>query len=131
VIPLADQMAHFARSSIIVGTHGAGLANILFRRGAPMALVEMINRTKKDRHHFFQISTHCGFFYRATLNNSEQGDEQIASACADIDAVIVAVEESIEWESSEYDRLSAQPDDGFLLARTGLSEGCTRRSPIV
>lgn len=101
---LADQIAYFARSSIIVGPHGAGLANILFRYGAPMALVEMINPTKKYHHHFFQISTHCGYFYRATLNNAERGDEQIASACADIDAVIAAVEESIEWESSVYDR---------------------------
>ena len=103
-IPLADQIACFARSSIIVGPHGAGLANILFRYGAPMALVEMINPTKKYHHHFFQISTHCGYFYRATLNNTERGDEQTASACADIDAVIAAVGEAIEWESSVYDR---------------------------
>src|SRR4029079_13971177 len=38
MIPLADQIASFARSSIIVGAHGARLANILFRYGAPMAL---------------------------------------------------------------------------------------------
>ena len=103
-IPLADQIACFARSSIVVGPHGAGLANILFRYGAPMALVEMINPTKKYHHHFFQISAHCGYFYRATLNNAERGDEQFASACADIDAVIAAVEESIEWESYVYER---------------------------
>lgn len=103
-IPLADQIACFARSSIIVGPHGAGLANILFRYGAPMALVEMINSTKKHHHHFFQISAHCGYFYRATLNNGERGDEQSASACADIDAVIAAVQESIEWESYVYER---------------------------
>ena len=103
-IPLADQIACFARSSIVVGPHGAGLANILFRYGAPMALVEMINPTQKYHHHFFQISTHCGYFYRATLNNTERGDEQTASAYADIDAVIAAVEESIEWESSVYER---------------------------
>jgi hypothetical protein len=109
-MPLADQIAHFARSSIIVGPHGAGLANILFRYGAPMALVEMINPTKKYHHHFFQISTHCGYFYRATLNNAERGDEQVATACADIDAVVAAVEESIEWESSVYDRPIASPE---------------------
>ncbi|HZP19211.1 MAG TPA: glycosyltransferase family 61 protein [Bauldia sp.] len=100
--PLADQMARFARSSIVVGPHGAGLANILFRYGAPMALVEMINPAKKYHHHFFQISAHSGYFYRATLNTGERGDEQFASASADVDAVIAAVEEAIEWESSVY-----------------------------
>ncbi|MGA8260977.1 MAG: glycosyltransferase family 61 protein [Arenicellales bacterium] len=109
-IPLADQIARFSRSSIIVGPHGAGLANILFRYGAPMALVEMINPTKKFHHHFFQISSHCGYFYRATLNNAERGDEQIASAYADIDAVIAAVEESIEWESYVYERPISSPE---------------------
>ncbi|MFN0085772.1 MAG: hypothetical protein ACKVX9_10320, partial [Blastocatellia bacterium] len=68
------------------------------------ALVEMINHTKKFHHHFFQISAHCGYFYRATLNNAERSDEQSALACADIEAVIAAVEESIEWESNVYDR---------------------------
>jgi hypothetical protein len=109
-MPLADQIAHFAHSSIIVGPHGAGLTNILFRYGAPMALVEMINPTKKYHHHFFQISAHCGYFYRATLNNAERGDEQVATAYADIDAVVAAVEESIEWETSVYDRPLASPE---------------------
>lgn len=108
-ISLAEQIAYFARSSIVVGPHGAGLANILFRYGAPLALVEMINHTKKSHHHFFQLSTHCGYFYRATLNNAEPGDEQIATAFADIDAVIAAVKESIEWESSVYDRSIVSP----------------------
>jgi hypothetical protein len=109
-LPLADQVAHFARSSIIVGPHGSGLSNILFRYGAPMALVEMINHTKKYHHHFFQISTHCGYFYRATLNNADPGDEQVATASADIDAVVAAVEDAIEWESSVYDRPIASPE---------------------
>jgi capsular polysaccharide biosynthesis protein len=109
-ISLADQIARFARSSIIVGPHGAGLANILFRYGAPMALVEMINPTRNYRHHFFQISAHCGYFYRATLNNSERGDGQAAAACADIDAVIAAVAEAIEWEASVYDRPIVSPE---------------------
>ncbi len=109
-IPLADQMAHFARSSIVVGPHGAGLANILFRYGAPMALVEMINHTKKYHNSFFQISAHCGYFYRATLNNAESGDEQTASAYADIDAVVAAVEEAVEWEASVYDRPTASSE---------------------
>jgi hypothetical protein len=109
-MPLADQVAHFSRSSIVVGPHGAGLSNILFRYGAPMALVEMINHTKNYHHHFFQISTHCGYFYRAALNNAEPGDEEVAAARADIDAVVAAVEESIEWESSVYDRPIASSD---------------------
>jgi hypothetical protein len=99
-MPLAAQIDRFARAGIVVGPHGGGLANILFRYGAPMALVEMINDTKRYIHHFFNIATHCGFFYRATLNRAEPVDEGKAPAHADIEAVLGAVEEAIAWEKS-------------------------------
>jgi capsular polysaccharide biosynthesis protein len=101
-LPLSAQIACFSRASIVVGPHGAGLTNILFRYGAPMALVEMINDTKKWNNLYFQIATHCGYFYRATLNRAEPGHQKTAAAHADIDAVMAAVEESIAWETSVY-----------------------------
>jgi hypothetical protein len=69
-----------------------------------MALVEMINDTKIWNFHFFSIATQCGYFYRATQNCAEPGDEEQASAHADIDAVLEAVRESIAWEASVYDK---------------------------
>jgi len=101
-MPLAEQIACFSHASIVVGPHGAGLTNILFRYGAPMALVEMINDTIKWNHHYFEIATHCGYFYRATLNHTEPGDGQTASAYADIGSVLTAVEQAIAWEISAY-----------------------------
>lgn len=101
--PLEDQISLFAQSSIVVGPHGAGLTNILFRHGAPLALVEMINNSRKYLHHYFQIASHCGYFYRATLNNTERDEKQSANAFADIDATMKAVQDAIEWESSVYD----------------------------
>ncbi|MEN6543660.1 glycosyltransferase family 61 protein [Parvibaculum sp.] len=108
--PLAEQMDTFSRASIVVGPHGAGLTNILFRKGAPMALVEMINDTKQFRHHFYQIARLCGYFYRATMNRAEATWQQTANAHADIDAVMKAVDEAIAWENAAYEADAAKVD---------------------
>ena len=101
-LPLSEQIARFSRASIVVGPHGSGLTNTLFRYGAPMALVEMINHTKKWDNAHFQISVHCGYFYRATLNRAVAGHQKTAPAYADIDAVLAAVDEAIGWEAGVY-----------------------------
>jgi hypothetical protein len=101
-LSLSEQIARFSRASIVVGPHGSGLTNTLFRYGAPMALVEMINHTKKWDNAHFQISVHCGYFYRATLNQTVPGHQKTAPAYADIDAVLAAVDESIAWEAGVY-----------------------------
>ena len=101
-VTLAEQMARFAGASIVVGPHGAGLTNIVFRHGSPMALVEMINDTKIWNHHFYQIALHSGFFYRATLNRSLDTSDQNAPARADIDSVLAVVDETIAWEAAIY-----------------------------
>jgi len=101
-LPLSEQIARFSRASIVVGPHGSGLTNTLFRYGAPMALVEMINDTKKWDNAHFQISVHCGYFYRATLNHAVPGHQKTAPAYADIDAVLAAVDEAIAWEADVY-----------------------------
>lgn len=38
----AEQWDTFAGASVVVGAHSAGLANIMFRRGAPLALLEIL-----------------------------------------------------------------------------------------
>jgi len=101
-LPLSEQIARFSRASIVVGPHGSGLTNTLFRYGAPMALVEMINHTKKWDNAHFQISVHCRYFYRATLNQAVPGHQKTAPAHADIDAVLAAVDEAIAWEAGVF-----------------------------
>lgn len=40
-VPVAEQIAVFSRTRYLVALHGAGLANILFRRGAPLSILEL------------------------------------------------------------------------------------------
>ncbi len=40
-LPADEQMRLFAGVRVVVGLHGAGLSNLLFRRGAPLDLVEL------------------------------------------------------------------------------------------
>ncbi len=40
-VPFAEQVALFASAEIVVGAHGAGLANCLFTKGRGTALVEI------------------------------------------------------------------------------------------
>jgi len=65
-----------------------------------MALIELINDTKRYHHHFYNIAIRCGFFYRATLNHTEPGREDRARAHADIDSTLAAVAEAMAWEQT-------------------------------
>jgi hypothetical protein len=40
-LPLQEQIRLFQRARYVVGAHGAGLTNVIFRRGAPLALLEL------------------------------------------------------------------------------------------
>lgn len=64
---LGDQAARFAGASHIVSAHGAALANIMFRAGGPLRLLEIFHRGIV-REPFFALSGHYGFEYDALVS---------------------------------------------------------------
>jgi capsular polysaccharide biosynthesis protein len=100
--PLEQQAELFASASVIVGAHGAGLTNILFRAGAPMVLVEFIGDTKTWNHHFFEFCQHFGFEYFALLGSCGKNKNQDASFEIDINNATHAIEQALAWEEKCY-----------------------------
>lgn len=68
---LDKQIALFAGASHVVGIHGAGLLNILFRQPAPLHLLEIFPRSYVQIHYYW-LCQHYGFAYDAVVG--EDGD---------------------------------------------------------
>ena len=68
---LDKQIALFASASHVVGIHGAGLLNILFRQPAPLHLLEIFPHSYVQIHYYW-LCQHYGFAYDAVVG--EDGD---------------------------------------------------------
>jgi len=98
--PLAEQVERFAAASVVVGPHGSALTNILFRAGAPLAVVEIIPDNKLYRHHFYEMSRIFGFDYRATLSRATAPNDEAAPSELDIPQTLAAVDAALAWEAA-------------------------------
>jgi hypothetical protein len=61
---LEEQMALFASTRYVVGIHGAGLVNLMYRAGAPLGLIELFS----PRHiapHYYWLAVDYGYEYYA------------------------------------------------------------------
>lgn len=88
---LAEQIDLFSRAGLVIGPHGAGLANLLFRRG-PGDLLELFN-PNIGTPHYYLIARLRGLGYRWRYNLSPQGKENVASSEMDIAAMELALKE--------------------------------------
>ena len=70
-MPLDEQIALFAQAGHVVGIHGAGLLNILFRQPAPLHVLEIFPRAYVQIHYYW-LCHHYGFAYDAVVG--EDGD---------------------------------------------------------
>ncbi|MGE0433099.1 MAG: DUF563 domain-containing protein, partial [Planctomycetota bacterium] len=64
-LPFPEQIRLFGSARIVVGLHGAGLTNIMFRRG-PMTLVELHSPAWTGRE-YFRTARRCGFAYKGLM----------------------------------------------------------------
>ncbi len=81
---LAEQIELFSQVRYLVAIHGAGLANIMFRRGARLDLLEIFpttaylsrsGRVYPPPAHYFWLAHACGFGYEAIFGTARgQGD---------------------------------------------------------
>ena len=85
---VAEQVALFSQVRYLLAIHGAGLTNIIFRRGAPLSLLELFPTTTylgrsgqvyPPPPHYFWLSRACGFRYDAIFGESSApGDFEAA-----------------------------------------------------
>ena len=61
---LQDQIALFASTAVLAGIHGAGLANMVYRRNAPCTVLEIFPPTEESTW-FAAMAGHLGFAYHA------------------------------------------------------------------
>lgn len=88
---LAEQVDLFSGAGLVIGPHGAGLANLLFRRG-PGNLLELFN-PNIGTPHYYLIARLRGLGYRWRYNLNPQGKENVASSEMDVVAVEAALKE--------------------------------------
>lgn len=65
---IGEQMALFAGARYVVGPHGAGLVNLIYRAGAPLGLIELFG----PRHiapHYYWLATDYGYDYGALVGS--------------------------------------------------------------
>lgn len=69
---LADQVARFSAAEYVAGVHGAGLANMIFRRGAPCSVFEIFP-PDEALPYYAQLSSRLGFAYAAMTGAAAPG----------------------------------------------------------
>lgn len=69
-LSLDQQIEMFNRAGIVIGVHGAGLANIMFRRKAPLHLIEIFDRAHAQPAHYMALAQQLGFGYTPLLSAS-------------------------------------------------------------
>lgn len=72
-LTLMQQIALFASARLVVANHGAGLANLIFRAGQPLDLVEVF-APDYIHPHFVWLACTLGFGYDALVGEPSGGD---------------------------------------------------------
>ena len=79
LLSLEQQIDTFTRARFIVSPHGAGLTNLLFRRGSKASVYEIFNHNLIN-HCYREISEKYGFDYKAAFSLNVRGKSTAGSA---------------------------------------------------
>ncbi|MTH97010.1 DUF563 domain-containing protein [Roseibium sp. RKSG952] len=82
-LSLRNQAQLFNEARAVVGQHGAGLTNILFRRSGPCDLVELFSPGMGSPH-YYMMAQEKGFGYRSIMTRNPQGRAFTASTEVDL-----------------------------------------------
>jgi capsular polysaccharide biosynthesis protein len=69
---IEEQMTAFHQASIVVGLHGAGLTNIVYRRGGPLRVLEIFPPHQQPVH-YYMLSKMYGFDYQHLIGVRADG----------------------------------------------------------
>jgi capsular polysaccharide biosynthesis protein len=75
---LETQIARFSSASAIIGAHGAGLTNMMFRRGKPCSVLEIFNPDLGTPHYYI-MARQRGFDYRWLMAKDPIGKNNVAT----------------------------------------------------
>ena len=71
-LSLEEQASLFSNTRYLVGIHGGGLTNIVFRKDNPLDLIEIFPPRKKPPHHYAFLCAKYGFNYQAMSGEPER-----------------------------------------------------------
>lgn len=94
-LSLDEQMATFASCGFMVSPHGAGLTNMVFRRGAPLNIVEIFNFNLVNDCYEIAAKQH-DFGYRALYCDQVSGKPKSGNALVDVDELAASVREMLD-----------------------------------
>lgn len=72
---IGEQIALFAGARYVIGAHGAGLVNLIYRNGAPLGLIELFG----PRHiapHYYWLAQDYGYDYDALVGSETAQSER-------------------------------------------------------
>lgn len=105
---LEEQMEMFSNAGYVVAVHGAGLTNIVFRRAAPLRVMEIIDPAYMrslgyPNPRYFLISRFCGFDYMAMMGESRDTTGwNSASIVVDPDILVRKLKTMLEGHAQEH-----------------------------
>jgi hypothetical protein len=89
--PIRDQIARFAGANAIIGAHGAGLTNMMFRRTGDCAVLELFN-PDLGTPHYYLMARQRGFDYRWLMSRDPIGKNNVATSELPVEAFTVALD---------------------------------------
>ncbi|MEM8811520.1 MAG: glycosyltransferase family 61 protein [Pseudomonadota bacterium] len=89
-LPLDQQIAAFARCGFIVSPHGAGMTNMIFRRGGPLDVVEIFNPNLVNDC-YRVVADEYGFRYKALNSATVIGKPRTGHAVVDTEKLVDTV----------------------------------------